>query len=81
MVERVQSLNGIQQLPWKVCENKCPLFRRHFVLLGTELVKQLLAHCLEDKLQQCVAEDHGRLMSRQAVTECWHVAVAEPSGE
>jgi len=38
-------------IPWKVCENECPFFRRHFVLLGTELVKQLFAHRLEDKLQ------------------------------
>jgi len=59
-------------------EYKGPFFRRHFVLLGTELVQQLFAHRLEHELQQCVSKDHGRLMSRQTVTERRDVAVAQP---
>jgi len=68
-------------LPWKVRQYECPLFRRHFVLLRTELVEQLFAHRLEDKLEEGVAEDHRRLMPRQTVTERRDVAVAEPPGE
>jgi len=75
------TLKRVQQLPGKVRENERPFFRRHLILLGAEFVEQLFAHRLEDELQQRVAENHGRLMSRQTVAECRHVAVAQPPGE
>lgn len=67
-------------VPWEMCEDQGPFLRRHFFLLCTELIKQLFAHCLEDRPKKCTAEDKRCLVARQTVAECWHVAVAEPSG-
>lgn len=59
-------------------KDKSSFFWWHSLFLCTEFIKELSSHGLEHRPEHGPTKDQGRLISRQTVTECWHVTVAEP---
>ena len=51
-VARVDLLLQQGEEPGEMCQHQRPLLRRHFVLLCSELVEELLSHSLKHRLEK-----------------------------